>query len=162
MSGLFQSATIAAALGAGLMGGFILAYSTVMSALARLPSAGGVAAMQEMNIAVVSSSLFFLFFLGTAALSLLLIAYALFNIGAPGSLALVAGGLVYLVGVILITMVVHVPMNETLARLAPQAAETASYWGHYLQRWTQWNHVRMAAGAASSAAYIMAASRLAS
>lgn len=161
MSALLQSVTVAAALGAGLMGGFMFAYFTVMGGLARLPAAGGIAAMQGMNVAVLSSPLFFLLFLGTAALSLALLGYAVFNLGAPGALLLIAGALIYLGGVIILTMTLHVPMNETLARLEPQAAESATYWTYYLQRWTAWNHVRSAVGFISSGAFIMAALRAA-
>lgn len=161
MSALVQSATVTAALGAGLMGGFMFAYFTVMRGLARLPAEGGIAAMQEMNLAVLSSPVFFLFFLGTAALSLALLAYSVFNLGAPGSLFLIVGALIYLGGVIVLTMTLHVPMNEALARLEPQPAESATYWTYYLQRWTQWNHVRSVAGFLSGGAFIMAALRAA-
>jgi len=47
--------TFVAALGSGLMAGAFFAFSTfVMKALARLPAAAGIAAMQWINVAVIN------------------------------------------------------------------------------------------------------------
>ncbi len=57
------------AVGCGCTGGALYAFSAfVMPALARLPAAGGVAAMQAMNVTAVRAP-FMLAFMGTAALS---------------------------------------------------------------------------------------------
>jgi hypothetical protein len=61
--------TSAAAAGAACTGGALYAFSSfVMPALARLPAAQGVAAMQSLNVTAVRAP-FMLAFTGTAALS---------------------------------------------------------------------------------------------
>src|SRR5687768_13749063 len=58
--------TLLTALGSGLIGGVFFAFSTfVMRALARLPAAAGIAAMQGINVAVINPW-FLVPFLGTA------------------------------------------------------------------------------------------------
>jgi uncharacterized membrane protein len=60
---------IASALGCGLTAGVLFAFSSfLMNALARLPPAQGIAAMQAINITVVTPSFFGVFF-GTDALA---------------------------------------------------------------------------------------------
>ena len=64
---LFFALKLLAALGCGLMAGVFFAFSAfVMNALARLPAAAGIAAMQSINITVINP-LFMTVFLGTAA-----------------------------------------------------------------------------------------------
>jgi uncharacterized membrane protein len=59
--------TLISALGCGLMAGFFFAFSAcVMNALARLPAAQGITAMQSINVTVINP-LFGLAFFGTAA-----------------------------------------------------------------------------------------------
>jgi uncharacterized membrane protein len=59
--------TLSSALGCGLMAGFFFAFLIcVMNALAHLPAAQGIAAMQSINIAVLNRWFFAVFF-GTAA-----------------------------------------------------------------------------------------------
>ena len=69
--------TLFAALGCGLMAGFFFAFSaSVMKALARLPAAEGIAAMQSINVAVINP-VFLGAFLGTTALCLLVMVASL-------------------------------------------------------------------------------------
>ena len=123
-----------------------------MDALARVPSAAGIRAMQAVNI-VVLSPLFFVLFFGTAAFSLVLIALA--ALGSAHVLA-AAGALAYLLGVIVVTVAVNVPMNDALASLAPDEHASASLWHDYLRRWTRWNHVRTVSGTAACALFLAA------
>ncbi|HVG38357.1 MAG TPA: hypothetical protein VM870_03655, partial [Pyrinomonadaceae bacterium] len=84
---------IFAALGCGLIAGIFFAFSSfVMSALARLPSAQGMAAMQAINITVINP-LFMTAFLGTGAACVVLAASALLNWRQPGAGYLLAGSL---------------------------------------------------------------------
>ncbi len=58
--------TLVTAFGSGLIGGLFFAFSiSVLKALARLPSAEGIAAMQSINIAIINPP-FLSVFLGTA------------------------------------------------------------------------------------------------
>lgn len=155
MTRLMFVVTLAAALGSGLMAGLFFAFSTsVMSALGRIPAPQGIAAMQSINVTILNP-VFLTVFLGTALLSALLVVGAIFGwIPNPGWA--VAGALLYIVGVIGITMFINVPMNDALAAAAPDSAEGAALWAGYLERWTFWNHVRTLAPLAGLAAFILA------
>lgn len=59
-----------------------------------------------------------------------------------------AAGL-YLVGVLGVTGVVNVPLNDAL-----DAGRVA--WADYRVRWTRWNHVRLVAGTGSLALLLVA------
>ena len=149
--------TILAALGCGLVAGIFFAFSTfVMTALARLPAEKGIAAMQPINVVVINPWFLTAFF-GTAAACLLLIVVSLWQWRAPSAAFLLAGGLLYLAGVILVTRQFNVPLNNELAAVAPDSAEGAGLWTRYVARWTAWNHVRTAAPLAAAALLIVAA-----
>lgn len=146
--------TLAAALGSGLMAGLFFAFSTsVMSALGRIPISHGIGAMQSINVTIVNP-LFLSVFLGTGLLSALLIIGAIFG-WVPNPGWVVAGALLYIVGVLGITMSINVPMNNALAAVGPDSAAGAELWARYLDRWTFWNHVRTLAPLAGLAAFIV-------
>ena len=142
---LLFALTIFSALGCGLIAGVFFAFSSfVMNALGRLPSVQGIAAMQSINVVVINP-LFMAAFLGTAAACFILAVSSLLKWREPGAAYVLAGSLLYLAGVILVTMVFNVPRNDALAAVAPASAEGASLWTNYLSGWTAWNHVRTAA-----------------
>lgn len=70
---------------------------------------------------------------------------------------MLAGGVLYLAGTILVTMRFNVPRNEALKRVAPTSGEGAALWAGYLVTWTAWNHVRAAAAFLASACFGLAA-----
>jgi uncharacterized membrane protein len=138
-------------LGSGLVGGVFFAFSAfVMRALAQLPAAQGVAAMQRINV-VVLGRLFLGVFLGTAGLAAVCIVAGLLLWGSSRSGLLVAAGLSYLLGSFGVTVVCNVPRNERLARNPPESAEAASYWPTYVRQWLRWNHVRTVASLVAAA-----------
>lgn len=138
-------------LGAGTVGGVFFAFSTfVMRALAQLPPSQGVAAMQRINV-VVLSPLFLGAFLGTALLSLGAVVAAALSWSSPGAPWLLASGLLYLAGSFGVTAACNVPRNERLAGLGADSAKAAGYWPTYVGEWTRWNHVRTVASAAAAA-----------
>lgn len=157
MIGVFAVAlSLVAALGAGLVAGIFFAFSAfVMTALGRLRPDLGIGAMQSINVAVLNPWFFAVFF-GTAALSAVLSIRAAFNWSEPGAAYLLAGGLLYLVGCILVTIGFNVPLNNKLAAVEANSAEGSELWTRYLSLWTAWNHVRTAASLAAAAAFIMA------
>ena len=61
-----------------------------------------------------------------------------------------------MVGVLGVTMAANVPRNNRLARLDPADPGAAAEWDAYRREWTRFNHVRAVAGAAASAALIVA------
>ena len=152
---------LVSALGCGLIGGVFFAFSSfVMGALARLPPAQGIAAMQSINIVVINP-VFLLAFMGTAVGCGALAVLSLLAWTTPGGIYVLAGCALYLIGTILVTMACNVPLNDRLAAINASSAEGAALWAHYVQRWTAWNHVRTAAALAASVAFMAALSLLA-
>ena len=148
--------TLVAALGCGLIAGVFFAFSTfVMRALARLPAAQGIEAMNSINVTVINPW-FMLAFLGTALASVVLAVAAIVEWGEPYAVYLLVGGLLYLVGVILLTGRFHVPRNNALATVDPNGADAESQWSRYVRTWTAGNHVRTIAPLASAALFTMA------
>jgi uncharacterized membrane protein len=148
---LLFTLTLLSALGCGLMAGFFFAFSAcVMNALARLPAAQGIAAMQSINVTVINP-LFMAGFLGTAAACALLAVSSLLRWREPGAAYLLAGSLLYLVGTLLVTILFNVPRNDALAAVDPASAEGAGLWAGYVSSWTAWNHVRTVASLAAAA-----------
>jgi uncharacterized membrane protein len=153
---LLFAMTLFSALGTGLMAGLFFAFSSfVMAALSRLPPAGGIAAMQSINVAVLNP-LFFAAFLGPAAACVLLAVAALLRWSEPGAFSLLAGGVLYLVGGPLVTMLFNLPLNNALAAVAPDSDDGARLWHRYLSDWTAWNHVRTTATLAAAASFTVA------
>jgi uncharacterized membrane protein len=147
---------VATAVGAGVMSGAFFAFSVmVMGALERLPSPHGIRAMQVMNERALTVP-FLPTFLGSALLSIAVVVVAIVNWSADGAPYALAGGLLYLVGVTVLTMAYHVPRNDAVARLEPDAPESEAVWRRYVEEWTRWNHVRGAAGAAAVVALALA------
>lgn len=158
MSPILFALTLATAIGCGAMGGVFVAFSTfVMKGLGRLPAAQAVAAMQAINVAAVTPP-FMLGLFGTAAGSVAVSVAALITWGESFAPWLLAGGLLYLVGAIVLTMAYHVPRNNALAGIDPQAPGSEAHWGRYLREWTAMNHVRALAPLAAAAALTVALS----
>jgi uncharacterized membrane protein len=143
--------TLLAALGCALNSGIFFAFSTfVMKALSKLPPAQGIAAMQSINITVLNR-FFFAAFFGTAVVCILLAGYSLFIWERPEAIYLLAGGLLYLIGTILVTIMFNVPRNNVLASLDPSSVDAPRIWANYVTGWTIWNHVRTIAAFAAAA-----------
>ena len=119
VDGLLFTIMLVAALGCGLMAGLFFAFSvSVMKALARLPSAEGIAAMQSINVAIINP-VFLAAFFGTAAACALIMIASLLRWHDPGAVYLLIGGAFYLVGTFLVTLVFNLPKNNVLASVAP-------------------------------------------
>jgi len=148
--------TFVAALGSGLVAGFFFAFSiVVMKALAHQPPAHGIAAMQSINIVVINP-MFFTAFFGTAAACLVMAVSTFLRWQTPGTVYLLTGSLLYLVGTILVTILFNVPRNNALAAVNPTSVEGANVWATYLSSWTAWNHVRTIAALAAAASFTIA------
>ncbi len=158
MSGGFLAAlTLLAALGSGLVGGVFLAFSGfVMRALGRLRPAHGIAAMQSINVVAVTPPLMIPLF-GTALACVALVVSSLPKWREPVAMLRLAGGGLYLVGAVLVTVVRNVPMNDALAAVDPDSADGASQWARYVPGWSAWNPVRTVAANAAAALLSLAA-----
>ena len=152
---------VAAALGSGLVGGLLLAFSvSVMPTLGRQADAHGMRAMQTVNV-VILNPLFLSLFVGTAFVCLALVTLVLMRAADGATWIAIAGAMLYVIGTFAVTMGINVPLNNRLAALDADRRESWPVWRDYLARWTWWNHVRTAAAALASLALTLAAARLA-
>jgi uncharacterized membrane protein len=155
MATLLFLLTLLAALGSGMMAGLFFAFSAfIMQALGKRPAPVGIAAMQSINETILNP-IFFLLFFGTAVLGLILAVLALIGWGDAGSEWRLAGGLLYLIGSIGITMWCNVPLNNRLMKVTADSAEGATFWAHFLKAWLPWNHVRTIACTAAAVSFIL-------
>jgi uncharacterized membrane protein len=149
-----SAATLAGALGAGLVGGTFFAFSTfVMPALERLPATDGIKAMQSINITAERPA-FMVAFMGTTLLAAYLGLRGILDWGDRRATLLLVGSTLYLVGSFLLTVAHNVPLNNTLADLSPHATDATTRWHDYLTSWNWANHVRGAASIGAAAAWV--------
>jgi uncharacterized membrane protein len=152
--------TVALLLSAAIFGFF---YAWVCSTMWGLDAADprvAIAAMQAMN-ASVRNAVFAPAFFGTP-LALLLCAGLTFKAGARFSAGVFAlSAAVYLCFGLMLTLLVNVPMNEALARVAqPEGlSEAQALWATYSPRWQFWNQARTLASGLSFVLALWAALR---
>jgi uncharacterized membrane protein len=143
------------AIGCGLVAGVYFAFSTfIMTSFARVAPAAGFAAMNAINVDIVKS-VFMPVFFGTTLAAAILAGFALFRWSGPGSTAVLAGGVIYVIGTIGVTLAFNVPLNDALAAVDPSSVEGASLWARYVRDWTFWNHVRLFASIIASVLFIV-------
>ncbi len=137
-------------LGTGLMAGTFFAFSSfIMEALGRLPPSQGISTMQSINITVINP-LFMAVLFGTAV-SCVFVGYV--ALGSDAGSGSIFGAALYAVGVIGVTMVFNVPLNNELAGLDPAATSSAAVWTRFLATWSLWNSVRGLSAAAACVAF---------
>jgi uncharacterized membrane protein len=95
-------------------------------------------------------------FLGSTLTSLALAVLAPFRWDEPGAAMRLAGGVLYVVGMFVVTAVFNVPLNNALAAVAPASGEAGTLWARYLVDWTWWNHVRTVTSTLAFALFIAA------
>lgn len=145
-----------AIIGTGLVAGIFLAFSTfVMQGLARLPPQQSVAAMQAINITAITP-VFMTVLFGTGLVGAYLGFGILWNGFGPGASLILLGAICYVLGVIGVTMVCNVPLNNALDRFALSQPDLAQHWQAYYGPWMWWNHVRSAAATLSALFFILA------
>ncbi len=142
--------------GAGLIGGIFFAFSNfIMKALRQLPPAQGADAMQKINVTVLNS-LFFAVFFGTGFVALIVGIATPDPWSAAGGIFSRLGAVLYLLGTIGVTILFNVPLNDRLARTGLSDAALAETWSSYLSTWTWWNHVRTIAALLAAASFALA------
>lgn len=147
------------AIGTGLMAGVYFTFSAfVMGALGNIAPAAGIAAMQSINAVILRSAFMPLFF-GTTVISLALAVLGVLRWQSAGAPALVLAGILYVVGMFVVTAAFNVPLNNRLAAADPSSPEGLAEWHGYLKDWTRWNHVRTAASTLAAALYVAAIAR---
>jgi len=143
-------------LGSALIGGVFFIFSnTIMKSLAQRPAPEGMAAMQAINVVIINPG-FLGAFMGTAALSLLLVVVVLLGETSLNRPLLISGALAYFVGTFLVTVAGNVPLNNALEKADPNSPEGQAVWADYLQRWTRLNTLRTVLAFVASA-FLLAA-----
>ncbi len=156
MRALVNSLLWFSAVGCGLLAGLYFAFSAfIMTALGRIDQAAGISAMNASNTMIVQS-LFLPVFLGSALTAAALAVLAPFRWDEPGAALWLAGGLFYVAGMFVVTMVFNVPLNNALAAVQPATGEAGALWARYLADWTWWNHVRTLTSTLACALFIAA------
>jgi uncharacterized membrane protein len=144
------------AIGCGLIAGLYFAFSAfVMTALGRIDQAAGIAAMNAINVDIVRSVFMPLFF-GTTLSCAVLVVLGGLRWQEPGAITMICGGVLYVVGMFVVTVVFNVPLNDQLAAVDPADRAAAPVWTRYLTDWTCWNHVRTLASTAATALFVAA------
>lgn len=137
------------------MAGLFYAYAcSVNPGLNRLSDSAYVAAMQSINRAILNP-VFFAGFLGTA---LLLLISTYMHYEQPTSMrfwCLLAATAVYLIGVLGVTMVGNVPLNETLDAFDLQSASVREIAAQRAGFEVPWNRLNMVRTIASSLALVL-------
>lgn len=142
MQDMITAALWFATISAGSMAGIYFAFSFfVMQALDAAGQQTGMAAMQSINRVIVKSPFLPLFFASSLACLLLVIGGAM-QWGTAGAWQMVGGGALYLVGMLIVTMIGNVPLNNALEAVDAHGPAGEAMWRRYLQRWLPWNHVR--------------------
>jgi uncharacterized membrane protein len=143
------------AVSAGIAGGATFAFSNfIMRGFDRLAPVEAARAMQAVNVTAINP-LFMLVLIGTGVAAAGLSVAQRVTTGELNPW-LAAGAIIYALGVVLVTMAGNVPLNETLAGVAPESL-SASSWTTYARPWTLWNHLRTAAAAVAALAFMVAA-----
>jgi uncharacterized membrane protein len=137
----------------GLVAGVFYGFSDfVMRSLGAIPQAQGSAAMVSINRVILRAS-FVPMLLALGPLSIAVAVWAYLS-GTDVAMAWVwvASGL-YLVGVLGVTIVGNVPLNNRLDR----AVDASAVWAGYRRPWTRLNSLRTVAAALASMCYLQAA-----
>jgi uncharacterized membrane protein len=158
MDGFPYIATLVTAIASGLVAGAFLVFSNfVMQALRRLPPAQGMTAMQTINVTVINP-LFMTLVFGTGLVCIVLAVLAAVGAGDWESAPVIAGGLLYAVGTVGVTIAGNVPLNDRLERTRPDEPGSNEFWAEYLTRWTRWNTVRTIAALVAAVVLTLASS----
>ncbi len=141
--------------GSALIAGVCFCFGTaIMGSLQRMPAGQGAAAMNLINLRI-QNPLFLLVFLGTALVSVALVILA-FVKDPPGKSWIIVGSALYLVGVIVVSVAVNLPLNDHLATIDPTTAAGATEWQNYLTKWNPANNIRTLTGTLAVIAFGLA------
>jgi uncharacterized membrane protein len=142
-------------LGCALLGGLYFAFSAFIMRALREAGQAGVTAMNSINRIILRSA-FMPFFFATTLASGALAVRGLLNLDDAGSICLIAGGLLYVVGMFGVTMLFNVPLNNALQNVTAESRTGTAIWNDYLRRWTRWNHMRTLSCMGAAALFMVA------
>lgn len=138
---------------AGAMTGVYFAFSvSVMPAFDAIPAPASIAGMRSINRRI-QNRWFFIAFFGMPFAALVTGALLTMMERMASAYAMYGSGAVYLLGALLPTLIVNVPLNMRLDRAAlPETErEAQAMWHGYSKPWTRWNTVRAAMSAVALA-----------
>ncbi|NIL74575.1 MULTISPECIES: anthrone oxygenase family protein [unclassified Rhodococcus (in: high G+C Gram-positive bacteria)] len=151
--------TTIAAVGCGITAGVLLAFSvSVIPALRSQPQDAAVSSMQQMNVEIVSP-VFMTVFFGSAAAAVVAVMTSWMSPSAGNRILVTTGAALFVIGCVVVTSAINVPMNDALAAADPHSAAGLRTWSDYLTRWTRWNDARTVTAIAACAALTVAAHR---
>lgn len=151
---VLRAACGGAMVAAWLVAGTFFAFSDfVMVGLSRLDAASGIAAMQSMNISV-EERVFVFLANGLIALS---VGFTLYWMFFRGPKLLGVGGLIFLCGAAVPTLIGSIPLNLTLADMSAQSSAAQSIWPAFIGDWLIFNHIRLVASIAAALCFSYAA-----
>ncbi len=152
---------IALAMATGLVAGVFLTFSDfVMKSLFAAEPAAGTEAMQIINRKVYRS-IFMVLLIGMIPVSAAIAAYAYLFMDGPVATFLIIGGVLYFLGVFIVSMVGNIPMNRALEALPQGGYAAQAYWPDYVKGWVLWNHLRWITALGTSICYVIGAVLLA-
>lgn len=127
----------------------------IMKALNKLSSKNAVAAMQNVNVAVYRS-VFMVVFMSLVPIAVATAIWSVAALGWESSVFVVAGALLYILGMFMVTGMGNVPLNEALKRIDANHQEAEVAWKMYYARWTRLNTLRCVFGVFAGMSWIFA------
>ena len=126
----------------GVTAGIYLVFSMViMPAFAKLETSAAIKAMNSVNRTILKTSFMPLFF-GSTIVAAILGINAIWSWGEVTSLPALITGLIYCVGMFIVTATSNVPLNNQLDHYSGDEPNAEAMWQHYYVAWTRWNSLR--------------------
>jgi uncharacterized membrane protein len=143
-------AAVSLLMAAGMAGIFFAFSNSVMPGLNASRPASAIETMQAINDKI-QNPLFLLTFVGVPVAAAVAGGVLLASGERASALFFFAAAAAYVLGAFLPTVVVNVPLNNTLdaAAIPSDLEEAGRIWTDYSSRWTRWNHLRAVASAVS-------------
>ena len=140
-----------------LVAGVFLSFSDfVMRGLVQAPSGSGAAGMIGLN-RTVYRSVFMVLLMGLVPASIALAILAVWQLEGVAMAFVLGGSGAYLFGVLAVTGLGNVPMNQRLDALSKEGNGMTAYWAQYAGRWTRLNHIRTASSICTAVSWLIAA-----
>ena len=126
----------------GAVAGLFFAYSvSVMMGLDAIRPEQAIAAMRSINEKIQNAVFLASFLLAPVAAVVTGVLLLVLGQRTAGVVFFLAAA-TYVLGTLIPSFAVNIPMNDALDAARPSAAEAARVWSDYSSRWTLWNHVR--------------------
>lgn len=93
--------------------------------------------------------------MGAAFLCVFMVMNAIAQWFVSDSIWMITGGIFYLFGTFLVTVVFNVPWNDELAAANADDPGYEVLWAEYLSKWTAWNHVRTVGAVGSTICFMI-------